>query len=295
MTRILAAVPPWKWTTDEWLAFGLRTAIALVIGLLVTVIARRYVRHARRQAKEAGDEPSARKLRRQVTVASLAATTAIVIVWFVVLCSILTWMGVSIGALIASAGIAGIALGFGAQTLVRDTISGIFILLEGQFDVGDTVDLATEGGPVSGTIEGLTLRITSVRQFDGTLSIVPNGSIQITSNKTRGWGRAIVDVRVAVGEDPERVRTVLEDLFTELVQQEPFLSGLRADPQILGVIQTTDAAQVIRAVAETQPNQRYALERLLRERINTRIAEQGIRVPPTGTIPAPMRPTDEEP
>src|SRR4029077_12131814 len=103
------------------------------------------------------------KLRRQVTVASLAATTAIVIVWFVVLCSILTWMGVSIGALIASAGIAGVALGFGAQTLVRDTISGIFILLEGQFDVGDTVDLATEGGPVSGTIEGLTLRITSVR------------------------------------------------------------------------------------------------------------------------------------
>ncbi len=112
MTRILAAsAPPWKWTTDEWLGFGLRIAIALVIGLLVTVIARRYVRHARRQAKEAGDEPSARKLRRQVTVASLAATTAIVIVWFVVLCSILTWMGVSIGALIASAGIAGVALG----------------------------------------------------------------------------------------------------------------------------------------------------------------------------------------
>ncbi len=134
-----------------------------------------------------------------------------------------------------------------------------------------------------------------MRQFDGTLSIVPNGSIQITSNKTRGWGRAIVDVRVAVGEDPERVRTVLEDLFEELVQQEPFVSGLRADPQILGVTQTTDAAQVIRVVAETQPNQRYKLERLLRERINARIVEKGLRVPPTGAVAAPMRPTDEEP
>ena len=293
--EVVTREPPWKWTTDEWLGFGLRVAIALAVGLLVTVIGRRYVRHARRQAKEAGDEPSARKLRRQVTIVSLAATTAIVIVWFVVLVSILTWTGVSIGPLIASAGIAGVALGFGAQTLVRDTISGTFILLEGQFDVGDTVDLATEGGPVSGTIEGLTLRITSVRQFDGTLSIVPNGSIQITSNKTRGWGRAIVDVRVAVGEDPERVRTVLEDLFEELVQQEPFVSGLRADPQILGVTQTTDAAQVIPVVAETQPNQRYKLERLLRERINARIVEKGLRVPPTGAVAAPMRPTDEEP
>src|SRR4029077_11818674 len=125
-----------------------------------------------------GDDIEGRRARRAVTVVSLGATTLTVIVWFTVLITMLAWLGGSIGPLLASAGIAGVALGFGAQTLVRDTISGLFIFMEGQFDVGDAVDLQSEGGPVSGTVEGLTLRVTSVRQFDGTLSIVPNGSIQ---------------------------------------------------------------------------------------------------------------------
>lgn len=189
-----------------------------------------------------------------------------------------------------SAGIAGVALGFGAQTLVRDTISGLFIVLESQYDVGDVVDLETEGGLVSGTVEALSLRITSVRQFDGTLSMVPNGYIQIARNKTRGWGRAIVDVRVAVSEDAARVRVVLEELLEELSSEEPFESGLRKNPEVLGVVQVTDAAQVIRVVAETEPSRRWAIERELRERITARIAERGIHVPP-----APMQPQGAEP
>jgi moderate conductance mechanosensitive channel len=273
--------PDGRFRTGEWWAwFGIRFGIAVAVGLLVSLIARRSSRLARRKAKGAGDGADGRALRRRSTVVSLVAATAVVIVWFIILLYTLLWLGLDVGPLIASAGILGVALGFGAQTLVRDTISGLFILLEGQFDVGDAVDLQTEAGLVTGTIEGLTLRITSVRQFDGTLSIVPNGSIQVTSNKTRGWGRAIVDVRVAIGEDPERLRTVLMELFDRLVHQEPFATGLRKEPQILGVTQTTDTAQVIRVVAETQPSQRFEIERLLRERILAAITEQGIRVPP---------------
>ena len=168
------------------------------------------------------------------------------------------------------------ALGFGAQTLVKDTLAGLFIALEGQFDVGDVIDLQTEGGPVSGTVEGLTLRITSVRQYDGTLSIVPNGEIQVTSNKTRGWGRAIVDVRVALSEDPDRVRDVLEGLLHELAEEEPLQSWLREAPTVLGIVQLTDIAQVVRLVAQTTPGNRLDAERFLRERVTARITEQGI-------------------
>jgi len=283
MTRLLADFIP-NYTTQEWLRFGIRCLILITIGLLVSVLGRRYTRRLRRRAKSA-DDLDGRKARRTSTVASLAVTTIAVIVWFTVGITILEGFGISVGPLIASAGIAGVALGFGAQSLVRDTISGLFILMEGQFDVGDAVDLETEGGHVSGTIEGLTLRVTSVRQFDGTLSVVPNGFIQITSNKTRGWGRAIVDVRVAIDEDPEKVRDVLQELFETIVEQEPFQGGLRKEPQVLGVMQTTDSAQVIRVVAETQPAQRLEIERLLRERITTAITEKGIRVPPTSGAP----------
>ncbi len=250
------------------------------MALLVTVVGRRYVHHARRRAADSGDDVEGRRRRRTVTIASLVATTLTVIVWFTVLLSIMSWLGVSIGPLLASAGIAGVALGFGAQTLVRDTISGLFIFLEGQFDVGDAVDLQTTGGLVSGTVEGLTLRVTSIRQFDGTLSIVPNGSINVTSNKTRGWGRAIVDIRVALDEDADHVRDTLQELFDRLVHEQPFESALRKEPTVLGVMQTTDVAQVIRVIAETQPSKRAEVERLLRERITTTIAEKGIRVPP---------------
>lgn len=287
---IAFAEPHVRWSRDWWLIFALWAGIALVVALLVTVVGRRYTRHVRKLAKSAGDDAQGRRLRRAATVGGLITATVSVLVWFVVTVVILSWMDVKFAPLLASAGIVGVALGFGAQTLVKDTLAGLFIALEGQFDVGDVVDLSTEGGLVSGSVEDLTLRITSVRQFDGTLSIVPNGSIHVTSNKTRGWGRAIVDIRVALGEDPDRIRKVLEELFAELVTQPPFKDGLRKEPQILGVTQTTDTALVIRVAAETQPTSRYEVERALREQISSRIAAKGIRVPPTLASAAPRAP-----
>jgi len=221
-------------------------------------------------------------------VIGLVGGVAIVIVWFVVVLTMLSQFGVDLGPLIASAGIAGVALGFGSQTLVRDTISGLFLVLESQYDVGDVVDLETDGGLVSGSVEGLTLRVTSVRQFDGTLSIVPNGYIKVARNKTRGWGRAIVDVRIALDEDAARTRVVLEELLEELSSQEPFESALRRNPEVLGVTQVTETAQVIRVAAETEPSRRWDIERELRERITSRITERGIRVPPL--VPPPVAP-----
>ena len=238
------------------------------------------MRRYRRRAKETGDDVEGRRRRRLTTVVGLAGGIVVVLAWLMVGLTILRGFNVSLGPLVVSAGIAGVALGFGAQTLVRDTISGLFIVLERQYDIGDVVDLESDGGLVSGTVEGLSLRITSVRQFDGTLSIVPNGAVHVVRNKTRGWGRAIVDVRVAVAEDAGRVRVVLEELLEQLSSEEPFETALRKNPEVLGVVQVTDAAQVIRVAAETEPSRRWEIERELRERITARIAERGIRVPP---------------
>jgi small conductance mechanosensitive channel len=271
--------------TVDWAAIGVAAGISIVAALIVTILGGRWARRLRERASEPIDDEVERGRRqRTATVAGLIVTTIQALAWFIVVAVILAASGVPLGPLFASAGVIGVALGFGAQTIVRDTLSGLFIALEGQFDVGDVVDLQTEGGPVNGTIEGLTLRVTTVRQYDGTVSIVPNGGIYVTSNKTRGWGRAIVDIRVALDEDPDRVKGVLEELLAEVAATPPLKDWLQAPPAVLGVTQLTDVAQVVRVVADTLPNHRVDTEREIRGRIAQRIVERGVKAPPV--IPA---------
>ncbi len=278
-----------KFSAEWWRDVAFGTGVAVAMAVVVTVATKLWSRRAGQKAAEAEKDPAtARPARRRATVIGLIAGTVQIVAWVTVLLILMSEMGVPLGPLFASAGVLGVALGFGAQTVVKDTLAGLFIALEGQFDVGDVLDLQTEGGPVTGTVEGLTLRVTIVRQYDGTLSTVPNGSIQVTSNKTRGWGRAIVDVRVALTEDPERVRTVLDALFAQMAGEEPLKDWLRDPPKVLGVTQLTDTAQVIRAVADTLPNHRLEAERTLRARVTTCITENGIAVPPiAGAPPTP--------
>lgn len=282
----LAQAEPFSAEWVRQLAVG--TGIAFALAAAITIATKMWSRRARHKADAAGeDRPGGRVLRRRATVIGLIAGTLQIVAWTTVLLVLMAEMGVPLGPLFASAGIAGVALGFGAQTVVKDTLAGLFIALEGQFDVGDVLELETEGGPVSGTVEGLTLRVTILRQFDGTLSTIPNGNIQVTSNKTRGWGRAIVDIRVALTEDPEKVGEVLEALFASMQEEEPLKGWLREPPSVLGVTQLTDTAQVIRAVAETLPNHRLEVERTLRARASTAIVESGIRVPPSAGVAPP--------
>ena len=272
----------------EWfVAYGWELAVTLLLAVVFTFVSRRWVRRYRRRAKAGGDDAEGRRRRRVATVVGLFSGVVVVVVWLVFLLTLLRDLGVDITPLIASAGIAGIALGFGAQALVRDTISGLFIFLEGQFDVGDIVDLTTSAGTVSGTVETLNLRTTAVRQYDGSLSTVPNGLIEVTNNRTRGWGRAVVDVRVALDEDPDRVRDSLEELFGEIQEQPPLGEWLRQPPQVLGVTQVTDTAQVIRVAAETMPSHRVDTERLLRAKILARLGERGIKTPAVTGVPQP--------
>jgi small-conductance mechanosensitive channel len=282
-----------RFSKEWWLSVGIALGAIVVVAAVVNAFARRYVRRlidrAEQQQRDDPDRGRAQRLRRTATVARLILSTFQVVVWTIVVLVVVGSIGVNLGPLIAGAGILGVALGFGAQSIVRDTLAGFFILAEDQFAVGDVVELQTTGGAVSGTIEALTLRVTSIRAFDGTLNIVPNGNINVTSNKTRGWGRAIVDVRLTFDQDVEHVRTVLHDLFRDLAGVEPYATGLREEPKVLGIVQLAVDAQVLRVTAETIPSRRWEIERELRERITMRLAESGV-APPANPMVVPHPP-----
>jgi small conductance mechanosensitive channel len=264
--------------------------VTIAVAVVLTIVARRWSRRYRRRTKGGGDDAESRRRRRVATVIGLLSGIVVVIAWFVFVLTLLKDLGVDITPIIASAGIAGIALGFGAQTIVRDSLSGLFIFIEGQFDVGDTVDLTISSGTVSGTVETLNLRTTAVRQYDGTLSTIPNGLIEVTNNRTRGWGRAVVDLPVSLEEDPDHVRAALEELVEEVAAQPPLDAWLRKPPQVLGVTQLTNVAQVIRIAAETEPSHRIDVERLLRAKVVARMSERGIKAPPV--VPGMPRPPE---
>src|SRR3954462_11224960 len=277
---VLSDAEPTPFTLDWFRLHKWDLGATIVVAVLLTVVGRRWAHHYRRRARGGGDDAEGGRRRRVAPVIGLLLGVGILIAWFVFLLTLLKDLGVDITPIIASAGIVGIALGFGAQTIVRASLSGLLIFIEGQYDVGDTVDLTTSAGTVSGTVERVNLRTTSVRPYDGTLSAVPNGLIEVTNNRTRGWGRAVVDVPVALDEDPEHVRTVLQDLVDELASQPPFHEWLRQPAQVLGVTQLTNVAQVMRVAVETEPSHRVDVERLLRAKVVARMTERGIKAPP---------------
>jgi small-conductance mechanosensitive channel len=266
-------------TRDWLLSHGVRVLVILAVAAFLLLLGRLLVRRMRRKLEGVENVTQEFDLRRSYTLTQALTYALRVVVWTVTFLLLLGELGVSLGPLIAGAGIAGIALGFGAQSLVRDFLSGFFILLENQFGVGDVVDANAAGQLVSGKVEDLSLRTTSLRAFDGTLFVVPNGNIQFLGNKSKGWSRAIVDIAVAYGEDLDRVREILDELFEELRQEGEMDSLLFAGPTVLGPEQMGNSQVTMRIVAETRPGKKPDLERELRKRILRRFAERGVRAP----------------
>jgi small conductance mechanosensitive channel len=290
MVVMLAFLDEGTWPRDV----GLPILLAVVAAIVATVILRVVVGRFKRKLEQTPHLSEAGNLQRAATLAHALSATFVVVVWVIAGMLILNNLDVPLAPFIASAGIVGVALGFGAQSIVKDTLTGFFILLENQFGVADTVEIRTPANPILGRVEWLTLRATALRAYDGTLHIVPNGNIVLVSNKSRGWARAIVDTHIAYGQDPEQVREILDELFDDLRdewKQDPETKGWIMDgPSVLGVETTDHTDVVIRAVAETRPSKKVEVERLLRARITQRLAERGIRAPVLTAQP-PAEPT----
>lgn len=270
------------WFAEPWV----RIVIILVAALLVTLASRLIVNRFRKRLEGTASITQELNLQRATTLTGALSTALIVVIWGLAILMALGELGRNIAPLLASAGVAGVALGFGAQSLVKDTLSGFFILLENQFGVGDNLEVQTPSNRVMGRVESLTLRVTSLRAFDGTLHMVPNGNIVVASNRSKGWARAIIDVRVAYGEDVEHLRGVLEELFAELEGDRTLSEWIHEAPSVLGVERMGTDALVMRVIADTRPSKVMDVERLLRERITRRLVERGIQVPVTPAAPA---------
>src|SRR5919107_3581620 len=180
-----------------------------------------------------------------------------------------------IAPILAGAGILGLAISFGAQSLVRDIISGFFILLENQFAVGDVID----AGGKSGVVEKMTMRVVVLRDIEGTMHVIPNGQITVVSNKTRGWARAVVDIAIPYTEDIDRILNVVRDEAAQFSTDPVWGLQLDGPVEVLGVESMTDNAAVIRTLLKTQPGSQWNVAREFRRRLINRFSRESIESP----------------
>jgi small-conductance mechanosensitive channel len=222
-------------------------------------------------------EAALRSEQRVEAIAAAAAGAASFAVWIVAVVLLLHSFGARLGPILAGAGLLGVALGFGAQSLVRDFLSGFFILAEDQFGVGDWITVGQPSGNVaSGEVEAVTLRATRIRAVDGTLWHMPNGQMSAVGNMSQHWSRALVDVRVAYATDVERARQAMKVAADEVWSANP---AILEEPEVWGVVGMEPTGIVIRLVAKTQPLQQWRISRELQEKIKARFDEEGIEIP----------------
>ncbi len=216
-----------------------------------------------------------RRETRALAISALMGSTAAAVIWSIAVMLAVGRVGLDLGPLIAGAGIAGIALGFGAQSLVKDWISGLFMTLEDQYGIGDVVDV----GEASGVVERITLRATVLRGVDGTVWHVPNGQIVRVGNRSQLWSVALLDVTVAYEADLARARTVLHDVATELCERDEFASSVLEAPQVLGVENLGVDGVTLRLTVKVTPGSQWNLQRALREVIKAAFDSEGVAIP----------------
>lgn len=279
----------------EGLEVPLRILLTLVIGAIVlgivrttitqtvrridrgrTLLRQRAKRFIARRGKYAPPmtDPlvNARRTLRANTLASVLRSTATIVIILVIVTVILTILDINLAPLIASAGVVGVALGFGAQTLVKDYLSGIAILIEDQYGIGDVIDL----GDVSGTVEEVGLRVTQVRDFNGTLWYMRNGELLRVGNLTQGWSRAIVEVRVDPDENIAKVQDALR-VAASRVAEDPELGRVIMGPaDVSGIEDLTAESAMLRILAKTAPARQWEVARALRAAVKDVFAAEGI-------------------
>lgn len=271
-----------NWRDNLTLDWGVILPRLIQIGIVLFVIFLAYRvtrlvlnRIIAREVEE--DDPIVRRLRQQRIQTVTALVGNVVLVVFVIIATITTLdtIGIPIGPILASVGVLGLAVSFGAQSLVKDVISGTFMLLEGQFGIGDVVRV----GDVSGLVERITLRTTVLRDLHGAVHIIPNGEITRVTNMTKAWSKSVLDIGVAYKEDVDRVIEVLKDEGARFAQDETWGQLLLDPPEVLGIDSFADSAVVIRMAAKTLPLKQWEVSRELRRRIKKRFDAEGIEIP----------------
>jgi len=268
--------------SEIWNDKGSEMAVTLgtIIGAIILLaIVRRFLDrwNARIDAKLTSSEAQADRERGQrlATLTDVVKIIASIIVWFVVVLTIMGIWGMPMSPLIAIGTTVGLAVGFGAQDLVRDVIAGFLILLENQYSIGDVVTIAE----VSGTVESIKLRTTVLRDLEGNVHHVPNGQIQVASNRTPDFARYVADIPVSYDTDIDHAMEVMLDEAKTLAEDPKWRKKFLKEPEMFGVNELADSSVVIRLVMTLAPEERWAVKREFLKRVKSRLDDEGIEIP----------------
>jgi small conductance mechanosensitive channel len=276
-------------TAVDWFLARPLSVILIVVGAFIaTRVARRLIKRwvaklaDHNAANEGGSvlgglggTSSIRAATRTRTIGTVSRGIVSALIWSVAFLLILGTYDVDLAPLIAGAGIAGVALGFGAQSMVKDFLAGFFMLIEDQFGVGDVIDV----GEATGTVEAFSLRATTVRDVEGTVWHVPNGEIQRVGNKSQQWARALLDVSVAYGSDVREAQRIIKAVADEVWHEVEWKDLLLEEPELWGVERLDPDGIAIRLVIKTQPAEQWKVMRELRVRIKEALDAAAIEIP----------------
>jgi moderate conductance mechanosensitive channel len=264
-----------QWRTDalEFLRQDVPRILVIIFVYVILIWVLRVFTNRLRKLSKRQAFPSGIRSQQLATLAGVMNGVGVSAFVFLALIQILGVVGINVGPLLASAGIAGLAIGFGAQTLVKDVINGFFILLENQYDVGDVVRV----GGVQGTVEYMTLRRTVLRDGDGTVHTVPNSEIKIVSNTTRDWTQISLHISVAYTEDSDRVVGLLREVGREIWNADNFKSLLVSEPDVAGIERVTGNEVDYLMLVKTRPGKHFQVSRELRRRIKECFQKNNIK------------------
>ncbi|MCA0336117.1 MAG: mechanosensitive ion channel family protein [Actinobacteria bacterium] len=300
------SVAAWETFWDRlvtWLiGDGLRVLLTIVLALVVRWLAHRAIDRvvavmtsrsrseesvggrAGRVLAQATGLAHARHVQRVTTLGSLLRSIVTFVVALIATLTVMALVGLPLGPLLASAGVGGVALGFGAQSLVKDFLSGVFMIFEDQYGVGDVVDT----GEAVGTVEEVGLRVTRLRDANGVVWYIRNGEIVRIGNKSQGWSTATVDSPVAYDENAERVIGIIRGVARTFDADPEWQESLLEEPDVVGVESISGQTMTIRTVAKCAPNQNFAVQRELRERIKAALDAAGVKAPPVAPFGGPV-------
>ena len=299
--RALMDVTPhtaWDWFTGKPLLVVVTVVAAVVLRWLMLRSIGRVVSVtlARSDARRTGETSRAgrvlaqatgaaheRHRQRTLTMGSLLRSMVTFVVALITILTVMAVFEIPLAPLLASAGVGGVALGFGAQSLVKDFLSGIFMILEDQYGVGDVIDT----GEAIGTVEEVSLRVTRLRDGQGVVWYIRNGEIIRIGNKSQGWSTAMVDIPVAYSENLDKVIPLIRTVVHELDGSAEWQDRLLDEPEVVGVESMTGSVVTIRVIAKTAPEQQYGVSREIRERVKAAFDANGIKAP----VMTPFGPT----
>src|SRR4030043_204565 len=269
MSEIFKNITTWLTTS------GIKVLGILIALIILSQMSKWIVKWIERFIPEKDSLQAAEAKKRANTLGNILRHALIIAISFIALLMVLGELGIQLGPLLATAGIGALAIGFGAQSLVKDVISGFFIILENQYRIGDAIEVAG----VSGLVESVSLRRTVLRDLEGRVHTIPNGEIKIVSNLSKEWSRSVLDVGISYREDIDQVIDLLSRIGRELEAEEPYKNAILGPLQILGIEKFGESQLVIRMMIKTIPLKQWEVGRELRRRIKNRFDEKGIQIP----------------